>query len=166
MARTPREENASREVDVKRGFAIRPRGRWDPAGSVDRVVLDAEDRHRRRIALKGERGMEFLLDLDEAVALRDGDGIVLDDGTTVLVAGVAEPLLELRARTPLDMVRLAWHLGNRHTGVQIDGDRIFIRHDHVLQEMASGLGASVTPVEAPFDPEPAAPGHHGHDHGS
>ena len=152
------------EARVKRGFAIRLRGRWDPGAAVDRVVLDAEDRHRRRIVLKGERGMEFLLDLDEAVALRDGDGIVLDDGTTVLVAGVAEPLLELRTRTPLEMVRLAWHLGNRHTGVQIGGDRIFIRQDHVLEEMARLLGASVATIEAPFDPE-AAPSQHKHDHG-
>ncbi len=157
-----------REANVKRGFAIRPRGRWDTASAVDRVLLDAEDRHRRRIRLKGEGGTDFLLDLDEAVALRDGDGIVLDDGTTVLVTGQPEPLLQLRARTPLDMVRLAWHLGNRHTGLQIDGDKIFIRQDHVLEEMARLLGATVARVEAPFDPEAIAPSHggHGHDHGS
>ncbi len=153
------------EANVRRGFAIRPRGRWDPAAAADRVRLDAEDRHRRRIRLKGEGGTDFLLDLDEAVALRDGDGIVLDDGSTVLVTGQAEPLLVLRARSPLDMVRLAWHLGNRHTGVQIDGDTIVIRHDHVLEEMARLLGASVAPVEAPFDPEPGAPQGHDHDHG-
>ena len=70
---------------VKRGWAIRRAGFWDPAAAVDRVVLDAGDRHRRRIVLKGERGTEFLLDLDEAVALRDGDGIMLDDGAIVLV---------------------------------------------------------------------------------
>jgi len=159
-----------REANVRRGFAIRPRGRWDKASAMDRVLLDAEDRHRRRIRLKGEGGTDFLLDLDEAVALRDGDGIVLDDGTTVLVTGQPEPLLQLRARTPLDMVRLAWHLGNRHTGVQIDGDKIFIRQDHVLEEMARLLGAAVANVEAPFDPEAVPPAHgapgHGHDHGS
>ena len=131
------------EANVKRGFAIRPRGKWNPADAADRVVLDAGDRHRRRIRLRGEGGTDFLLDLDEAVALRDGDGIVLDDGGTVLVAGQAEPLLQLTARSPLDMVRLAWHLGNRHTGVQIDGDRILIRYDHVLEDMARLLGASV-----------------------
>lgn len=160
----------AREANVKRGFAIRPRGKWNPAAACDRVRLDAGERHRRRIRLTGEQGTDFLLDLDEAVALRDGDGIVLDDGTTVLVAGEAEPLLELRARTSLDMVRLAWHLGNRHTDVQIDGDNIRIRQDHVLEEMARGLGASVAKVEAPFDPEICAPGHEHHlheqDHGS
>jgi urease accessory protein len=155
----------AREANVMRGFAIRRAGIWDPAAAVDRVVLDAGDRHRRRIVLKSERGMEFLLDLDEAVALRDGDGIVLDDGTTVLVTGVPEPLVAIAARKPIDLVRLAWHLGNRHTDVQIAGDGLRIRRDHVLEEMLRGLGASVTPVEAPFDPEAGAPGHHhGHDH--
>jgi urease accessory protein len=151
---------------MKRGFAIRRRGRWDSATAIDRVRLDAGDRHRRRIRLKGEGGTDFLLDLDEAVALRDGDGIVLDDGSIVQVAGEVEPLLELRAPTPFDMVRLAWHLGNRHTDLQIDGDKIRIRYDHVLEEMANRIGVAVTPIEAPFDPEAGAPHRHEHDHGA
>jgi urease accessory protein len=138
---------------MKRGFAIRRAGLWNPAAALDRVVLDAADRHRRRLVLKGERGTDFMLDLDEAVALRDGDGIVLDDGAMVLVAGEAEPLLEIVAPTPLGLIRLAWHLGNRHTDVQVVGDRLRIRHDHVLKEMVCGLGATVAQVDAPFDPE-------------
>ena len=141
---------------MKRGFAIRRAGLWNPAVALDRVVLDAGDRHRRRLVLKGERGTDFLLDLDEAVALRDGDGIVLDDGAMVLVAGEAEPLLEIAAPTPLGLIRLAWHLGNRHTDVQVVGDRLRIRHDHVLKEMVCGLGATVAQVDAPFDPEGGA----------
>ena len=154
-------------ASVKRGWAVRRAGFWDPASAADVVVLDAGDRHRRRIRLQGQRGTEFLLDLDEAVALRDGDGIMLDDGRIVLVAGQAEPLAEIAARTPLEFVRLAWHLGNRHTDVQIAGDRLRIRRDHVLEQMVAGLGAKVATVDAAFDPEPGAPqGHdHGHDHG-
>ena len=151
---------------MKRGWAVRRAGFWNPADAADFVVLDAGDRHRRRIVLKGERGTEFLLDLDEAVALRDGDGIMLDDGGIVLVAGQAESLAEVSARTPLALVQLAWHLGNRHTDVQIVGDRLRIRRDHVLEEMVSGLGGRVTAIDAPFDPEPASPhGHHEHAHG-
>jgi urease accessory protein len=151
---------------VKRGWAIRRAGFWDSARAADVVVLDAGDRHRRRIKLAGARGTEFLLDLDEAVALRDGDGIMLDDGGIVLVTGRPEPLAEIAAPTPLEFVRLAWHLGNRHTDVQIAVDRLRIRRDHVLEEMATGLGGRVTPVEASFDPEAAAPRAHdrGHDH--
>ncbi|MBX9844370.1 MAG: urease accessory protein UreE [Xanthobacteraceae bacterium] len=161
----------AREAAVKRGWAIRRAGFWNPESAADVVVLDAGDRHRRRIKLAGERGTEFLLDLDEAVALRDGDGIMLDDGGIVLVTGQREPLAEIAARTPLEFVRLAWHLGNRHTDVQIAGLRLRIRRDHVLEEMVAGLGASVTAIDASFDPEAnvqasAPPVHdHGHDHG-
>ncbi len=149
---------AGSEATVRRGFAIRRSGRWNPGVAIDRVVLDAGDRHRRRIVLKGERGGDFLLDLDEAVALRDGDGIVLDDGSMVLIAGIAEPLIEIAARTPSGLVRLAWHLGNRHTDIEIAGDRLRIRRDHVLEDMLAGLGASLMPLDASFDPETG--GHH------
>ena len=157
----------AREGTVKRGWAIRRAGFWNSATAAVIVVLDAGDRHRRRIMLKGERGTEFLLDLDEAVALRDGDGIMLDGGAIVLVSGQAESLAEVAVRTPLALVQLAWHLGNRHTDVQIVGDRIRIRRDHVLEEMAVGLGATVGTIEAAFDPEAGAPHdrQHEHDHG-
>ena len=149
------------EATVRRGWAIRRAGFWNPATAADCVVLDAGDRHRRRIRLKGDRGTEFLLDLDEAVALHDGDGIMLDDGSVILVAGQAEPLAEIAGHTPLALVRLAWHLGNRHTDVQIAGERLRIRRDHVLEEMLAGLGATVTQIEASFDPEAKGQGHGG-----
>ena len=143
---------------------IKARGEWDATGASDRVVLDAGDRQRRRIVLKADKGTEFLLDFARPVSLRDGDGLVLDDGAIVLVAGEAEKLVEIAAPSALAAVRLAWHLGNRHTDVQIAGAKIRIRRDHVLEEMLGGLGAALTPLEAPFDPETAAPHGH-HDHG-
>jgi urease accessory protein len=135
---------------------------------IDRVVLDADERHRRRIVLTGERGSKFLLDLPQATALKDGDGLVLEDGSIVLVAGKPELLTEIAAASPLELARLAWHIGNRHTDVQICGDRLRIRRDHVLEDMLRGLGARLTPLEAPFDPEHGAYEQHHHDqeHGS
>ena len=127
------------------------------ATAIDRVVLDAGDRNRRRIVLTGEKGTEFLLDFAKPVTLHDGDGLLLDDGSIVLVAGAPETLIEISAHSALDAVRLAWHLGNRHTDVQIVGDKIRIRRDHVLEDMLRGLGAHLTPLEAPFDPEQARP---------
>jgi urease accessory protein len=150
---------------MKRGWAIRRAGFWDPATAADTVILDSGDRHRRRIVLRAQSGAEFLLNLDEAVALRDGDGVMLDDGGIVLVTGRPEPLVEVVPRTPLAFVQLAWHLGNRHTDVQIVGNRIRIRRDHVLEELAARLGAKVTAIEAAFDPEQGAPqGHRAHTH--
>lgn len=147
---------------MKRVAEIKHPGEWVSASAIDRVVLDANDRTRRRIVLAGEKGTTFLLDFAQPVALRDGDGLVLDDGSIVLVAGKPEPLCEVCAHHALNTVRLAWHLGNRHTDVQIVGDHIRIRRDHVLEEMLRGLGADLTVLEAPFDPEPSAPQGHGH----
>ncbi len=151
---------------MKHVTGINKAGQWNPVSARDRVVLDAVDRTRRRIVLTGEKGAAFLLDFAEPMALRDGDGLMLDDGSIVLVAGAPEPLLEVSAHGALNTVRLAWHLGNRHTDVQIVGERLRIRRDHVLEEMLRGLGAHLHALEAPFDPEPAAPSHHDghHDH--
>ncbi len=136
---------------------------------ADTVVLEFDDRHRRRMAMTGTRGLEFLLDLPETVALRGGDALVLDDGRLVEVVAAPEPLIELRGVDPRQMVRLAWHLGNRHLPVQIAGKHLRIRRDHVIEEMVRGFGASVVEIEAPFDPEggayvSAGHDHHGHDH--
>jgi urease accessory protein len=151
---------------MRRVTAIRRAGEWAASAAADRVVLDAGDRHRRRRVLEGEHGLAMLLDRPQPVLLRDGDGLVLDDGSIVAVVGAPEPLLELAARSPSGLVRLAWHIGNRHAEVQVAGERLRIRRDHVLEQMAAGLGATVAPVEAPFDPETATEhGRDGHDHG-
>ena len=156
---------------MRRAQSVRQAGQWDDAAAIDRVVLDASERHRRRVVLTGERGTTLLLDLPHAVMLRDGDGLVLDDGTVVRVDGKPEPLFEIATESEADRLRIAWHIGNRHVDVQIVGDRLRIRRDHVLEAMLIGLGAHLTPIEAPFDPEfgAYAPQHrhdpqHPHDH--
>ncbi len=136
--------------------------------AADTVVLAFDDRHRRRMAMTGTRGLEFLLDLEHAVALRGGDALVLDDGRLVEVVAAPEPLLEIRGRDPLHLVRLAWHLGNRHLPTQVMAKALRIRRDHVIADMVKGLGGKVVEIEAPFDPEGGAyaPAHDGgaHDH--
>lgn len=134
---------------------ISPRGAWQ-ARPADTIVLDFDERHRRRIAMKGTNGLEFLLDLPEAVMLRGGDALVLEDGRLVEVIAAAEPLAEIRVSEPRDLARLAYHLGNRHLSVQILANRIRIRRDDVIEDMARGLGAKIAQIEAPFDPEGGA----------
>jgi urease accessory protein len=147
--------------------------RWSQP-PADTVVLDFDDRHRRRMAMMGTRGLEFLLDLEHAVALRGGDALVLEDGRLVEVVAAPERLLEVRCNDPQHLVRVAWHLGNRHLPTQITGRALRIRRDHVIEGMVKGLGARVIEIEAPFDPEGGAyagddhghetHGHAGHDH--
>jgi urease accessory protein len=139
-------------------------GTWDPGRAADRVILDADARLRRRIVLTTEKGMKLLLDFSEPMMLRDGDGLLLDDGAIVAVAGEKEALVEISAKTPFDLVRLAWHIGNRHTDAQFTDRAFRIRRDHVLEEMVKGLGAATKEMSVPFEPEPAAPHSGGHHH--
>jgi len=138
--------------------------RWTQA-PVDTVVLDFDNRHRRRMAMTGTRGLEFLLDLENAVALRGGDALVLDDGRLIEVVAAPEPLVEIRGADPHHLIRVAWHLGNRQLPTQIMPKGLRIRRDHVIEEMVKGLGARVIEIEAPFDPEGGAYASAGHDHG-
>ena len=153
-----------------RAQSVLPAGGWseEPA---DSVVLDFDDRHRRRIQMTGVRGLAFLLDLPEAVALRAGDGLRLEDQRIVEVVAAPEPLAEIRAADPAALTRVAWHLGNRHLPTELLKKSLRIRRDPVIEEMVRGLGANVVAIEAPFNPEggaylrgPASHDHHDHAH--
>ena len=149
-----------------RATRVEGQHRWT-AAPADTVVLDFDDRHRRRMAMTGTRGFEFLLDLENAVALRGGDALVLEDGRLIEVVAAPEPLAEIRGADPQHLVRVAWHLGNRHLPTQIMPKGLRIRRDHVIEAMVKGLGARVIEIEAPFDPEGGAyagGGHVAHDH--
>jgi urease accessory protein len=146
-----------------RATQVRGQHRFTEA-PADAVVLDFDDRHRRRLAMRGTRGLEFLLDLESAVALRGGDALVLEDGRLVEVVAAAEPLLEIRGHDPHHLIRVAWHLGNRHLPTQILAKSLRIRRDHVIEAMVRGLGARVIEIEAPFDPEGGAYADSGHAH--
>ncbi|MCX7324874.1 MAG: urease accessory protein UreE [Hyphomicrobiales bacterium] len=140
-----------------------------PAVKADKVVatvvLNHEDRQRRRAVLKTEGGLEVLLDLERATALNEGDALHLDDGRLVQVQAAPEALLEVRAESMLRLMRVAWHIGNRHTPAEITADALYIEEDHVLAEMVRGQGCSITKVTRPFRPERGAYDHAGHDHG-
>jgi urease accessory protein len=150
-----------------RSETVLPAGTWDPAHATDDVLIDFDRRHRRRIVLTTEAGAELLLDLPQAVRLRDGDGLKTETGLVRVVAR-PEALAEIHAHDDGELVRIAWHLGNRHLPVQLLGDRIRIRADHVIEEMIEGLGGHVERIVAPFDPEAGAysgGGHHHHGDG-
>ncbi|GAB4348256.1 MAG: urease accessory protein UreE [Oricola sp.] len=138
----------------------------DPA---DTITLDETARHRRRMKMVSDGGIEFLLDLAEARLLRHGDGLVLDDGRVIEVRAEPEELMEVRGRDARHLLALAWQIGNRHLAAQILPDRILVRRDHVIRAMLEGLGATVADTVAPFDPEGGAydgnHAGHGHHHG-
>jgi urease accessory protein len=152
-----------------RAIAAHPRGQWPEDGMVDKVTLAYLDRHRRRVRLVADSGAAFLLDLPRAQHLADGDGLELDGGGYVKVCAAPEAVIEIAAADRASLLRIAWHLGNRHLPLQVTGERLRIREDHVIAEMVSVLGGQITRREAPFDPEfgayaaGAAHSHHPHD---
>jgi urease accessory protein len=157
---------------MRRATTVLVAGSWDAAQAADSVLLGYDDRFRRRLRIEGRSGTVLLLDLPEARHLRDGDGLRLDDGALILVTAAPEPLTEVRAEPAL-LMRLAWHIGNRHLPAMLAPDRILIRRDHVIAAMLRGLGGEVRDIDGPFDPEGGAysaraPQHdhgHSHDHG-
>ena len=138
-----------------RAIAIRPAATW--AGeAADRVILDYEDRHRRRIAMTGNNGISFLLDLPAPTELRGGDALLLEDGRLIEIVAAREPLLEIRCADPRLLARMAWHLGNRHLPTQIMSGCLRVRRDGVVADLAVRLGAQIIEIEASFDPEGGA----------
>jgi len=129
---------------------------------VDIITLDHGDRHRRRIVLHADGGTAFLLDLDKADVLEDGDAILLDSGWLVQVRAAPEKLIEVRTVDSLDLLTLAWHIGNRHVPAEITRDALYIVYDHVLLDMLQGLGARTALVDRPFRPVRGAYHHHEH----
>ena len=139
-----------------RAVEILPPGKWPGANAADHIVLTYDERHRRRLRYVARGGTTFLLDLPRAAVLRAGDGLRLEDGRIVSVEASPEQLVEVTAADAGALVRLAWHIGNRHLPAQLEPDRILIREDAVIVNMLRGLGAKVRPVLAAFTPETGA----------
>src|SRR5579859_6778006 len=146
-------------------------GKWQAEAAVDRLVLTFDDRYRRRLRYVALGGTTFLLDLPRTTLLRAGEGLRLEDGRVIAVEALPEQLAEVTAADTATLMRLTWHIGNRHLPAQLEPTRILIRDDAVIVNMLVGLGATVKPVVEAFNPEPGAydtnatQTPHGHSHG-
>ena len=153
---------------MERAIAHFPRDDWPADKARDGVTLAFDERHRRRIRLTTDSGEDILLALPKAIAMAHGDGLRVSDGRWLAVRAAPEALLEIRCATPLALLRMAWHLGNRHLPTDLTEERLRIRPDHVIEAMVKGMGADVREIIAPFQPEGGAyddqEGGHHHDH--
>jgi urease accessory protein len=145
---------------LKRVTEILRAGAWAPETAADSLCLNYDQRYRRRLRYEATGGTILLLDLPRATVLQPGDGLKLDDGKVVLVHAAPEALMEVTASDAAALIRLAWHIGNRHLAAQLEPDRIVIREDHVIGSMLLGLGASVRSFEGTFSPEAGAYAEH------
>jgi len=149
---------------MRRAIAVHTRGHWPDEAAVDSVTLAFIDRHRRRIRLVADSGTPFLLDLPRAQHLADGDGLELDNGAYLRVCAAPEPVIDIEAASETDLLRIAWHIGNRHLPLQAVEGKLRIRADHVIASMVEGLGGRVSWLREPFDPEIGAYAGAGHSH--
>src|SRR5262245_2063084 len=157
--------NATSCIDMapvtQRAVSHRRAGDWPQERAAGSITLDFDHRHRRRIRLVTDQGDELLLDLPAAIAMADRDGVQLDDGTWFMVRAAVEAVVDVAHPEPCQLVRLAWHLGNRHVPTEIRADALRIRPDHVIEDMLHGCGATVSKRQAAFQPEGGAYDHHG-----
>jgi urease accessory protein len=139
--------------------------RASPAAQVnDTLTLPFEQRCKSRLRTTLVSGEEVGLFLERGTVLRGGDCLAADDGRVVRVQSAAEKLMEVRAKDAESLARAAYHLGNRHTPIQIGDGWVRFAADHVLAEMLLGLGVEISALAAPFEPEAGAyaAGHHQH----
>ena len=140
---------------MKRVIELKRNGEWiGPA--ADTIVLAHYERHRRRLRMRGVKGTDFLLDFPRVTKLRNGDGFLLNDGSMVAVKAATELLLNITCDDSVQLARIAWHIGNRHLAAEFRNDHIRIVQDHVIANMVANLGAKVTVVKEPFNPEGGA----------
>ena len=140
-------------------------GLWPDSDERGSVTLDFDARHRRRVRLCLDDGRPALLDLKRAVAMGPDNGLEIDGSGWIRVRAASELLLEISTPDSGLLLRLAWHLGNRHVPAEIVSGRLRIRPDHVLAAMLTGLGGRVRAVTLPFQPEGGAyGGDAAHDH--
>jgi urease accessory protein len=134
------------------------------AKTDDTLTLPFEQRCKSRLRTTLVSGEEAGLFLERGTILRGGDCLAADDGRVVLVQSAAEELMEVRAEDAETLARAAYHLGNRHTPIQVGKGWLRFAADHVLAEMLLGLGVEISALAAPFEPEPGAyaAGHHQH----
>ena len=130
------------------------------------LTLPFEARQKSRLKTKLASGEEVGLMLPRGDILRGGDLVTASDGRVIEIVAEPEKVLHVECKTPSDLAKAAYHLGNRHVPVQVGEGFLRLAADHVLEEMLKKLGAKVKHLEAPFEPEAGAyagGGHHQHD---
>ena len=128
------------------------------------LALKFDDRQKSRHKAQTTCGQTLGWFIERGRILKDGDVLQCTDGTLVKIVASDESVSTVYAKTALDLLRAAYHLGNRHVPLQITSDFVRFQHDHVLDDMVRGLGLSVASEQAPFQPEPGAYSAAGHSH--
>lgn len=153
-------------LEIRSRFPLKPNAayRVEVRGRLE-LPFERRQKSRQRATLAS--GEEVAIELPRGQVMRGGDWVVASDGRVIEVVAQPEKVLRIECATPQALARVAYHLGNRHVPVQVGEGWLAIAADHVLERMVEGLGAILTPIEAPFEPEAGAYGApHRHDNES
>ncbi|HEN9522951.1 TPA: urease accessory protein UreE [Acinetobacter baumannii] len=134
----------------------------DQAFETVELTFDTRQKSRFRAALAS--GVDIGADLPRTGILRSGSYIVTQEGDVLRVDAKPERLMKVTAQTEFDLLKAAYHLGNRHVPLMLTPTALYFEPDHVLAEMVEGLGLAVTETDHPFEPESGAYAQHSHDH--
>ncbi len=129
----------------------------------EQLILPFDRRQKSRLRVTLASGEEAGIFMARGTVLRGGDRLKAADGRVVLIVAADEPVMRVTADTPIQLMRAAYHLGNRHIPLEVGEGWLKLLQDHVLQEMLTGLGVAVVYQEASFEPEGGAYGG-GHRH--
>ena len=155
-------------IEIRARLPLRPHDEYGlKAGGQVRLPFERRQKSRQRATLAS--GEEVAIELPRGQVLRGGDWVVASDGRMIEVVASPERVLHVECEGPEALARAAYHLGNRHVPVQVGAGWLRIADDHVLARMLEVLGAKLSVMEAPFEPEAGAYGsghHHHHDHES
>jgi urease accessory protein len=146
--------------------AYRRKGLWPESQAEASITLDFEARHSRHMAVTTDHGEQIFLNLPNPEILAGGDGLRLGDGRWVVVRAAAEPVVEVRHHDPRQLLRIAWHLGNRHVPAEIWSPALLrILPDPAVEQVLARAGAQLTKLEAPFHAEQGIHGQRGENGG-
>ena len=130
----------------------------------DTITLNYHERFIRRKKLVSDNNFEFLVNLPETISVNKDEGFLLENDQIILIKYAKETLIEIKSD---DLIKLAWHIGNRHIPCQIENDRLLIQEDKVIEKLIIRLGGSIKTILEEFCPEGGAYGlgrTHGHKH--
>ena len=130
----------------------------------DTLQLTFDTRQKSRFRATLNNGTDIGADLPRTGILRSGSFIVTEQGDILRIDAKPERLMQVLAKTDFDLLKAAYHLGNRHVPLMLTPSALYFEPDHVLAEMVEGLGLTVTEVEHPFEPESGAYAQHAHEH--
>lgn len=134
----------------------------DQAFETVELTFDTRQKSRFRAALAS--GIDIGADLPRTGILRSGSYIATQEGDVLRVDAKPERLMQVTSQTDFDLLKAAYHLGNRHVPLMLTPAALYFEPDHVLAEMVEGLGLTVSETDHPFEPESGAYAQHSHDH--